>query len=77
MDTEPITAWKYLIELNKVCHFHSRERLGTKVSNSELKRWLQNQAVQLNGRRIKWNEDVDFPVEQLILFPKKGRITIF
>lgn len=71
-----MTAWEYLRELNSVCQFHSRERTGI-VTNSELKRWLQNQSVQLNNRRIKWNEEVDFPVNQLILFPKRSRVTIF
>lgn len=71
-----MNAWEYLRELNAVCEFHSKEREG-KATNSELKRWLQNQSVLLNNRRIKWNEEVDFPVEQLILFPKRNRITIF
>ena len=71
-----MNAWEYLRELHTVCEFHSKEREG-KATNSELKRWLQNQSVMLNGRRIKWNEEVNFPVEQLILFPKRNRITIF
>lgn len=71
-----MNAWEYLRELHTVCKFHSKEREG-KATNSELKRWLQNQSVLLNNRRIKWNEEVDFPVEQLILFPKRNRITIF
>jgi hypothetical protein len=71
-----MTGWEYLRKLNSVCQFHSRERTGV-ATNSELKRWLQNQSIQLNGRRIKWNEEVDFPVEQLILFPKRNRVTIF
>ncbi len=71
-----MNAWEYLRELHTVCEFHSKEREG-KATNSELKRWLQNQSVLLNNRRIKWNEEVDFPVEQLILFPKRNRITIF
>ena len=70
-----MTAWMYLRELNSVCQFHSKEREG-KVTNSELKRWLQNQSVLLNGRRIKWNEEVDFPVKELVLFPKKNKTTI-
>lgn len=71
-----MNAWQYLIELNSVCQFHSKERSG-KVSNSELKRWLVNKSVLLNGRRINFDETVDFPVEQLILFPKKNKVTIF
>lgn len=71
-----MNAWQYLIELNSVCQFHSRERSG-KVSNPELKRWCVNQSVLLNRRRIKWDDRVDFPVEQLVLFPKRNRVTIF
>lgn len=70
-----MTAWQYMIDLHQVCNFMSRERSG-KATNSELKRWLKNQSVQLNGRRISWDEDVDFPVKQLILFPKKRKTTI-
>ena len=70
-----MTAWEYLRELNEYCSFMSRERTG-KATNSELKRWLQNQSVLLNGRRIKWNEQVDFPVYELVLFPKKSRVTV-
>lgn len=70
-----MTAWEYLRDLHSVCSFMSKER-GGKASSSELKRWLQSQAVQLNGRRIKWDEKVDFPVTELILFPKKNKTTI-
>ena len=71
-----MTAWTYLRDLHTVCQFHSRERTGL-ATNSELKRWLQNQSVQMNGKRIKWDEEVTFPITELILFPKKNRITIF
>lgn len=71
-----MNAWEYLRNLNEVCYFMSREREG-KATNSELKRWLQNQSVQLNGRRIKWDESVAFPVEQLILHPKRNKTTLF
>ena len=70
-----MNAWEYLRKLHTVCHFHSRER-DREATNSELKRWLCNQSVLLNGRRIKWNEEVDFPVDQLVLFPKSNRTTI-
>lgn len=71
-----MTAWEFLRDLHTICHFMSRERSG-KATNSELKRWLQNQSVIINGRRIKWNEEVDFPVKECILFPKRKRITLF
>lgn len=72
-----MTAWDFMKDLHTICHFMSKEGKGGEASNSELKRWLQNQAVELNSRRIKWDEDVDFPVESLVLFPKKCRTTIY
>lgn len=70
-----MTAWQYLVGLNKWCHFTSRER-GGKVSNSELKRWLKNQAMSVNGNKVKWDEEIVFPVNSLALFTKKNKITI-
>lgn len=70
-----MTGWMYLRELHTVCQFHSKERTGL-ATNSELKRWLQNQTVLLNGRRIRWDEEVDFPVYQLVLHPEKCKTTI-
>ena len=64
-----MNAWQFLIELNKVCFFMSKERTG-RASNSELKRWLKNQAVIVNGESIKWDEPMDFTIYSFVLFPK-------
>jgi len=53
----------------------SRERTG-KVTNSELKRWCQNQAVSINGQRVKFDQIVEFPINEMFLFPK-NRVTLF
>lgn len=65
-----MTAWEFLRELNTVCFFTSRERSG-KASNSELKRWCQNQAVSINGGRVKFDQEIEFPITSMFLFPKK------
>jgi hypothetical protein len=66
-----ITAWGLLRSLNEVCHFQSREgRKVGKVTNSELKRWLQNKAVLINGEPVNWDEILDFPIFSMVLFPK-------
>jgi hypothetical protein len=67
-----MTAWEFLIDLNEVCSFQTRE--GKKVgraSNSELKRWLQNKAVIINGNATSWNDELSFPLTSVVLFPKK------
>jgi hypothetical protein len=58
--------------LHEVCSFQTRE--GKKVgraSNSELKRWLQNKAVLIDGKAANWNDELSFPVKSMVLFPKK------
>lgn len=73
-----MTAWDYMKDLNTACCFMSRERPG-RATNSELKRWLNNQAVYINGKPAKFDDEIEFPIESLVLFPKnpKKRITIF
>lgn len=76
----PPNAWTFLIRLSRLHHgFHSKEgdKLA-KASNSELKRWLINSSVIINGEVVKWDELIDFPIFSIVLFPKseKQRITI-
>ena len=75
-----MNAWNFLRNLHSVCHFQSAE--GKKVgdaSASELKRFLQNSAVQINGERVAWDEEIDFPVISVVMFPKNEnkRCTLF
>ena len=67
-------AWDFLKELNTVCHFMSRERSG-KASNSELKRWCQNKAVSINGKRMNFDDEIEFPITEMFLFPK-NKVTL-
>jgi len=69
-----MTAWELLRDLNTVCHFMSRERTG-RATNSELKRWCQNKAVSINGKRVRFDEEIEFPVTEMFLFPKH-RVTL-
>ena len=66
-----MNAWGFLRELHEVCHFQSRE--GKKVgdaSSSESKRWIQNKAFIINGETVDWNEELDFRIFSVVLFPK-------
>lgn len=66
-----MNAWKFLCSLHQVCKFQTKEgkKVGT-ASGSELKRWCQNNALQINGESMKWDEEIDFPVFSVVLFPK-------
>jgi hypothetical protein len=66
-----MTAWQWLRDIHEVCHFQTRE--GKKVgraSSSELKRWIQNKAVIINGEPVPPEEEMDFPISSVVLFPK-------
>lgn len=53
----------------------SAEKPCTVPSNSEIMRWLNNQSVIINGKKPKANEQVEFPITQLVFFPKGKRRT--
>ena len=54
----------------------SKEKIG-EASKSEIRRWLDQGSVQINGKSIKWDDNV-FPsdVTSFILFPKGKRVTL-
>lgn len=49
-----------------------------KPSNKELRRWLQKGSVLVNGKILAVEDDVHWPITQLVFFPKndKARTTI-
>lgn len=77
MATE-LTNFGLLCELHEICNFQTRE--GKKVglaSKSELRRWFGNKAVEINGKRVEANAKVEYPISEMILFPKSGRVTLW
>ena len=66
-----MNAWEFLRSLHELCSFQTREgkKVG-KASSSELKRWIQNKAIIINGETVDWQEEIDFPVFKVVLFPK-------
>ena len=69
-------AWQFLRDLHEICHFQTREgKCAGKASGSELKRWCQNRALIINGEPVAWDEEMDFPIFSVVLFPKK-KITL-
>lgn len=52
----------------------STERFG-QASNSEIRRWLQNKSIEINGDRPSPDCLVQFPIQSLVFFPKANRRT--
>lgn len=76
-----MTALELLKELrNKIYLPHCCEKKEHRgiPSNSELTRWLNDKAIVINGLTPTAQEEVNFPVTQLIFFPKgKRKTTIY
>ena len=48
----------------------SIEKPCTYPSKSEIKRWLNQSSVVINGVKPKAEDDVEFPITELVFFPK-------
>jgi hypothetical protein len=85
MSLAPMPALEYMIMLNElVGGFYSTGQGGdgkvVKASKSELRRWLQQSSVMIDGVKLTSEKTmITFPIKSLVLFPKsdKKRITIF
>lgn len=73
----PLKVLQYLIMLRPALPM-SREKPCTPTSNSELRRWCNDRSVIINGKPMRADEEVEFPVDSLVFFPKseKNRCTI-
>jgi hypothetical protein len=81
----PKTAYQFMVWWQEYCldvyNFHcfwSGERLGTTASHSEMRRWLKNHSIEINGSKPGPDDPVEFPITSFVLFPNKAqsRITI-
>lgn len=54
----------------------SREGKTQAASKSEVRRWIDAGAVQVNGERLDAAEMVDFPIFSLVVFHKGKRVTL-
>jgi hypothetical protein len=79
------TVLDMLLGFHKVCHFTSiegktrimkegeRELQTMEASPSEIRRWLENHAVEINGTTA-WKHDDEWPeIKSLVLFPKSAK----
>ena len=71
-----MTGLEYLRSLHEVCQFQTREgaRVGL-ASNSELRRWLKQGVVVVNGAKLREDDKLPYPVQSMYMFPNR-RITM-
>jgi hypothetical protein len=71
--TWTMTAYEYLKRFDHLPM--SIERPCTIPTNSEIRRWLKQSAVIINGKRPKPSDEIEFPITELVYFPKGKRKT--
>lgn len=72
------SALEFLIQ-NREFIPMSMEKPCTQPTNSEIRRWLDQSSVVINGSKPKAKDKIAYPVTSLVFFPKsaKKRVTIF
>lgn len=76
-DDQAWTGLSYMLNLHEVCCFQTREgALTGPASNSEIRRWLKNAVLKINGKNIAWDEVINYPIHSVTLFSKKNKVTL-
>lgn len=74
------TAYSMLLQLASAHHqLYSTEKPNFPASKSELKRWIKNGALQINGYVDRDPDElIDYPVVSVVVHPKslKRRTTL-
>jgi len=80
IETAEMTAIEFLKEfpfLPTVLVRGEGKTLYGRPSNSELKRWLINGSVIINGVKPKPSDNVAYPIKEFVFFPdSKHRVTL-
>jgi hypothetical protein len=73
-----MTGIQYLLSLHEVCCFQSQDRQCGKATNGELRRFMASKALHVNGRAIGPQDQIEFPITSVVLFPssKNKRTTL-
>lgn len=69
IDFVKMTALEFLISMRPALPM-SVENPCKQASNSEIRRWLDQSSVIINGVKPKSKDVVNFPVTSLVFFPK-------
>lgn len=73
------TALQQMLDLHAICRFMSVENKGEVASNSEVRRWLTQSAIEVNFKAINAADEWPMVLKSLVMFPKsqKRRATLY
>ena len=65
------TAYEWLLGLGKEGFWDVAEKKA--ASNSTLRRFIEQGAIRFNGKVVKPNDKLDFPILSIVMFPKSDK----
>lgn len=74
IDRVKMTALQFVLSMGSAIPM-SVENPCKQATNSEIRRWLDQQSVVINGKKPKSKDTIDLPVTSLIFFPKSKATT--
>jgi len=66
------TAWDVIRDIPHI-PMDIKGNVGVVASNSCARRWLDNKSILINGEFPKHDGLVEFPITELVFFPKSKR----
>lgn len=66
-----MTAYEWLRNLGPVGFWDVSEKKA--ASNSTLRRFVEQGAIRFNGKVLKPNDKLDFPILSVVMFPKSDK----
>lgn len=65
-----MTALEFLISLRPAIPMALQGNKPILASNGDIRRWLQNKAVIINNQKPGPMDEIEFPIENVVFFPK-------
>lgn len=66
-----VTAYEWLMRQGKAGFWDTSEKKP--ASNSTLRRYIEQGAIRFNGKVVKPNDLLDFPILSVVVFPKSEK----
>lgn len=72
---QPQTVFEFAIK-SKLFQYIPDDKGRFPAGKGQIRRWLDGGAVEINGKRLKADDSMEFPVTSIIVFPSGHRRTI-
>lgn len=65
-----MTALEFIISLRPAVPMGFQGTKPIEASNGQIRRWLQDKAIIINGTKPGPQDEIQYPITQVVFFPK-------